>query len=134
MPYTAVVLTEESKRALRLRTISVTTENAPKVVIKCHHMTCDMKSAAKSIAADFIGQEVELEVIRVGYLSLPDTHPDAYIVAAEVTCCVPSKNAIKHITLHHHESVKPVKSNDITQWQTPPGGPFTIRGVVQEIE
>ena len=133
MAYTAVVLTEESKQALRLRTISLTTENAPDVVIKCHHMTCDMKPAAKSIAADFVGQEVELEVVGVGYLSLPDVHPDAYIVAAKVMCCVPSKNAAKHITLHHHESVKPVKSNDITDWQTPPGGPFKIRGVVQEV-
>jgi hypothetical protein len=134
MPYTAVVLTEESKLALRLRTTSVTTENAPNVVVKCHHMTCDMKPAAKSIAAGFVGQEVELEVVRVGYLDLPDVHPDAHIVAAEVTCCVPSKNAIKHITLYHHESVKPVKSNDITHWLPPPGGPFTIRGVVQEVQ
>lgn len=133
MAYTAVVLTEESKKALRLRTVSVTTEETPGFLIKCHHMTCDMKPAAKSIAADFIGQEVELEVVRVGYLALPDVHPAACIMAAEVKCCVPSKNAIKHITLYHHESVKPVKSNDITHWGDPPGGPFTIRGVVQEV-
>lgn len=131
MAYTAVVLTEESKQTLIERQVRNVLSNSPGWVVKCHHMTCDMKPAAKSIAADFIGQEVELEVVKYGIMLLGD-QCEAGIAAVEVKCVVPSKNQIKHITLYHHESTKPVKSNEITEW-VPISEPYTLRGVVQEV-
>jgi hypothetical protein len=138
MAYTAVVLTPESRDLLIERFIAAVSPPALSPTaehkIKAHHMTCDMKPAAKSIAAEFIGQEVELEVVRWGAsYAAPIGNPDwrVDIVAVEVKCAVPSKNAIKHVTLYHHEAVKPMKSNDITEWSDVE--PFAIRGVVQEV-
>jgi hypothetical protein len=130
MAYTAVVLTMESKANL---IGSFGLDLCPEGwVIKAHHMTCDMKNAAKSVAADFVGQEVELEITAVGHLM---TEPTVGIMAVEVKCCVPSKNAIKHITLAHHTSVKPVRSNDITEWEPVKADDprIVLRGVVQEV-
>lgn len=130
MAYTAVVLTEESRNHL----IEILSLNSvpSEWVIKAHHMTCDLKPAAKSLAAAFIGQEVELEVTAIGALMV---EPLVGIIAVQVACGVPSKNAIKHVTIAHHASVKPVKSNDITDWQPVRDGDpqIVLRGVVQEV-
>ena len=132
MAYTAVVLTEESRAEL----ISVMglDRNLPSGwAIKCHHMTVDMRPAAKSIAADFIGQTVELELIAAGALM---ASAGVGIFAVEVACVVPSKNERKHITLAHHESVKPKQSNDIVDWLPRRDGldrKVVLRGTVQEV-
>jgi hypothetical protein len=141
MAYTAVVLTEESREKLLADYINQpawwpSASCTPEHIIRCHHMTCDMKPAAKSIAVEFIGRLVALEVVRWGMLlAAPPGNPDFKVlaVAVEVKCCVPSKNPIKHITLYHHESVTPVKSNDITEWGAEFKTPYILTGVVQEV-
>jgi Fungal tRNA ligase phosphodiesterase domain len=135
MAYTAVVLTEESRLALLDKVVSgLHGDRGLPVdwVIKAHHMTVDMKPASKSMAADFVGQTVTLEVLRLG---VGITAPNEGIIAVEVKCCVPSKNAIKHVTICHHQNVKPVKSNDITNWTDAWLGeePLVLTGVVQEV-
>lgn len=132
MAYTAVVLTAESKADI-LQRHGICVSEGGDWKLQCHHMTCDMKPAAKSVAADFIGQQVALEVVAFGYLSdRPNGGPDDCLLAAvEVKCVVPSKNATKHITLYHHKSMKPVQSNDIVDWV--PVAPYTVYGVVQEV-
>ena len=132
MAYTAVVLTEESRVALLAKVQANMHNGLPgEWVIKAHHMTVDMKPAAKSMAADFVGQTVELAVVKLG---IGITVPGEGIIAVEVKCCVPSKNAIKHVTICHHANVKPVKSNDITNWtDMPEGEPLVLTGVVQEV-
>jgi len=134
MAYTAVVLTPESRDLLLARFRGNLQFNGlPEGwVVKAHHMTVDMKPAAKSMAADMIGQTVTLEVVRIG---IDFSGPSEGILAVEVKCCVPSKNAIKHVTVAHHPNVKPVKSNDITDW-TPvleSDEPAILTGVVQEV-
>lgn len=131
MAYTAVVLTEESRQRLITSFAALLTDLPEGWLIKCHHMTVDMKPADKSMAVDFIGQEVDLEITRFGQMHVA---PGAGIFAVEVKCVVPSKNQIKHITMAHHNSVKPVKSNDITDWQdSVDTEPVILRGVVQEV-
>lgn len=132
MAYTAVVLTEESRAALLSKVQANMHNGLPaEWVIKAHHMTCDMKPAAKSIAADFIGQTVTLEVVKLG---IGVTVPNEGIIAVEVKCVVPSKNQIKHVTVCHHSNVKPVMSNSITNWtEMREGGPLVLTGVVQEV-
>ena len=128
MAYTAVVLTEESRNYL------LDAFGGPKEIpsgweTKAHHMTVDMKPAAKSLAAELIGQEVALEIVSIGVLMIED---GVGIVALGVRCDVPSKNDVKHITVAHHPSVKPKMSNEIPVW-TPVSPTHTIRGVVQEV-
>ena len=127
MAYTAVVLTEES-RAQVLGMFGVS-EIPAGWEIKAHHMTCDLKPAAKSIAADMIGQTVDIEIVSLGLMLGADS---AGIMALGVECAAPSKNAVKHITVAHHATVKPKMSNDIVSW-TPVANRFTVQGVVQEV-
>jgi len=131
MPYTAVVLKEESRQEL-INALTLDKAVPADWVIKAHHMTCDMKSASKSLAAEFIGQEVELEVMALGAMM---TEPGVGIFAVQVACSVPSKNAIKHVTLAHHTAIKPVKSNDITTWlpRREDDPKIVLKGVVQEV-
>lgn len=132
MAYTAVVLTEESRTALLAHVEANMHNGLPREwVVKAHHMTVDMKPAIKSMAADFVGQTVELEVVKLG---IGITVPGEGIIAVEVKCCVPSKNAIKHVTVCHHSNVKPVMSNSITNWtEMLEGGTLVLTGVVQEV-
>ena len=132
MAYTAVVLTEESRAALLSKVHANMHNGLPSEwVVKAHHMTVDMKPGAKSIAADFVGQTVELEVLKLG---VGVTVPGEGIIAVEVKCSVPSKNAIKHVTVCHHANVKPVMSNSITNWtEMAEGEKLVLTGVVQEV-
>lgn len=132
MAYTAVVLTEESRLAL-LDHVQANMHNGlpSEWVIKAHHMTVDMKPAAKSMAADLVGQTVTLDVVKLG---IGVTVPGEGIIAVEVKCVVPSKNQIKHVTICHHQNVKPVMSNSITNWTDMQAGePLVLTGVVQEV-
>jgi hypothetical protein len=132
MAYTAVVLTEESRAALLAKVEANMHNGLPaEWVIKAHHMTVEMKPIAKSMAADFVGQTVELEVLKLG---VGVTVPNEGIIAVEVKCVVPSKNQIKHVTVCHHANVKPVMSNSITNWtEMLEGDPLVLTGVVQEV-
>lgn len=130
--YTAVVLDDASKTDILQRHVFCV-GSSREWRVHCHHMTCDLNPAAKSIAADFVGQRVALEVVAFGYIpELPGGGAEGCLLAAlEVKCVVPSKNATKHITLYHHKSMKPRQSNDIVDWV--PVEPYTVYGVVQEV-
>jgi hypothetical protein len=129
MPYTAVVLTEESRETLLDR---FTRKDIPEGWdIKAHHMTIDLKPVAKSMAAEMCGQTIEIEVVSLGVL-MTDFEKTVGIMALGVECSAPSKNDVKHITVAHHPEVKPKMSNEITTW-TPISPTFTITGVVQEV-
>jgi hypothetical protein len=133
MAYTAVVLTNESRNLLIASAFGDVCQNRlNNWEVKCHHMTIDLKPIAKSMAAHLDGQEVELRVTKVG--SLGDNGGFGVhfgIRAVMVECEVPSKNAVKHITVAHHPTVKAKTSNEITEWTDIT--PFTLRGVVQEV-
>jgi hypothetical protein len=120
--YTACVLEAESHSILIgwMQSYDVP-EN---FLTKGHHVTVDMKPAAKSMAASMMGQRHELKVIRFGRLD--------GIMAVEVDTVVPSKNERKHITLCHSPEVKPMMSNSITEWVDVE--PFILYGVVQEVQ
>lgn len=123
MAYTACVLETESHSTL----IGWMQQNhtvPDHFTTKGHHVTVDMKSAAKSMAASLVGQRHELKVIRFGRLD--------GIMAVEVETIVPSKNERKHITLCHAPDVKPMMSNSITEWVDVE--PFILYGIVQEVQ
>jgi hypothetical protein len=94
--------------------------------VRGHHCTVDMKPATKSIGSAFVGQTVELKVVRLGRLE--------GIMAVEVETVVPSKNSRKHVTLCYNEAGgwKPKQSNDIEMWMDVE--PFVLAGVVQEVQ
>ena len=118
--YTAVVLTAESRDELLAQHL----RNPTGWHVKGHHMTVSMGPAASSPAAHLVGQTVELTVLRHGVL-------EGEVQAVEVACSVPSKNAIKHVTLSHSPTTKPVMANSIIDWVDV--RPQTLYGVVQEV-
>jgi len=124
MPYTAVLLNEESRNRL-LESATVIAKEG--MEIKCHHMTVDLKPISKSMAAHMAGRQVELKVVRFGMLTIDGKA----IMAAEVECEVPSKNTRKHVTIAHHPEIKPKMSNEIQEWVEVT--PFTLYGTVQEV-
>lgn len=136
MAYTAVVLTEESRELLISRMFDdVRSNRLVNWEVKCHHMTIEMKPLSKSMVAScshLHGLEVDLRVTHFGTLGDTEGFGDNLgICAVKVECEVPSKNAIKHITVARHPDVKPKTSNEIVAWSEVE--PFTLRGVVQEV-
>jgi len=124
MPYTAVVLHENSHVAL-MQWLEANNGGVPGGwLVKGHHCTVDLKPAAKSMGAEFVGKTVELRVVRLGV--------DAGIMAVEVETVVPSKNSRKHVTLCHSPEVKPKASNDIVEWKEIES--FVLAGTVQEVQ
>lgn len=122
MPYTAVVLSEESRSAVVQWVVD--NHGIPEGwVVKGHHCTIDLKPAAKSMGAAFVGQTVELKAVRFGVAS--------GILAIEVETVVPSKNERKHVTICHHPEVKPKASNEIEVWNEIES--FVLVGVVEEV-
>ena len=125
MPYTAVLLKEESRNLLLEFARDKLIEG---MEIKCHHMTVDLKPISKSMAAHMAGRQVELKVVRFGMLTIDGKA----IMAAEVECEAPSKNTRKHVTIaYHHPEIKPKMSNEIQEWVEVT--PFTLYGTVQEV-
>lgn len=133
--YTAVVLTEDSRVQLIELVASLDYAELLKFdpatwATKAHHMTIATKSAEKAGVADLVGREFTLEVKRFGSLFIDDNRG---VFAVEVETEAPSKNAIKHVTVAVAEGVKPVMSNEITNWRDVSYN-LVLRGVVKEVE
>lgn len=123
MPYTAVVLDEVSRNRV-LKIVHEKVGIPGDWHVKAHHMTIETKSIDKTAVHDRADEIVEMLVTHIG--------TDSGIVAVRVTCDnVPSKNAIKHVTVAHMDGVKPVKSNDISDWAEI--SMFTIQGIIKEV-
>lgn len=119
--YTALVLTPES-RALLLEKFQAELPAGWEVV--AHHMTINLGSPATGPANDLVGTEGEAVVVMLG--------KSDKVIAVEVTSKIPSKNAIKHVTLAVNKAGggKAKDSNNITNWE--PASPISLRGRVQE--
>ena len=123
--YTALVLTEPSRRAL-LNHFQGVIPAAWEVL--CHHMTINMGTADSGplTQTDFeLNQKVELTVLSYAY--------DGLVMAAGVQSDVPSVNQQKHITLavNRAEGGKPFLSNKLTNWQ--PTTPLKLQGTIEEV-
>lgn len=114
--YTALVLNPES-RALLLEKFQAELPAGWEVI--AHHMTINLGSAN-----DLVGTEGEAVVVMLG--------KSDKAIAVEVTSKIPSKNAIKHVTLAVNKAGggKAKDSNNITNWE--PVSPISLRGRVQE--
>jgi hypothetical protein len=109
-------------------------------MLKAHHVTIGMGSEGKKLAGDLLGKTVTLYVVSIGVY---ETAPKVGLMAAKVICDeVPSVNKVKHVTLCHHETVKPKMSKEIKEYaydcaipyaDALPAGRLTLTGVVQEV-
>jgi hypothetical protein len=124
MAYTAVVLDEISRNRV-LERVRSDVEIAADWLLKAHHMTIELKDIAKTAVADRDGELLEMVVTHIGR--------GIGIVAVRVTCDhVPSKNAVKHVTVAHKPEVKAKESNNISDWQEI--DVFTISGRIAEVK
>ena len=124
MMYTALVLDAESRQRLVKYFHPVVPLDWERV---CHHMTINLGSAESGPAADLVGQQ--FEVVAKTFAE------DNRVVAVGVESPVPSKNAIKHITVavNVNGGGKAKHSNELTNW-TPLVQPLVLRGVVQVVQ
>lgn len=133
MAYTAVVLTEDSHKEL-VRAVFRDKPMPEGWLLKAHHMTIGMGSAGRALAGELLGKTVTLDVVGIG---IYETAPCIGLMAAKVVSPeVPSVNKVKHITLCHHESIKPKMSNEIPEHMFDyalPSGRLSVTGVVQEV-
>jgi len=118
--YTCLVLTPES-RSLLLKTFQDELPAGWEVI--AHHMTINLGSSETGPAHDLVGQEGEAVVVSLG--------KSDKAIAVEVTSKIPSKNAIKHVTLAVNKAGggKAKDSNNITKWE--PASPISLRGHIQ---
>lgn len=121
--YTALVLTPESRNTL-LQNYQDAIPDGWEVF--AHHMTINLGSSETGPAHDLLGQEKELVAVKLGKSEMA--------IAIEVATQVPSKNAIKHITLavNRNNGGKPKDSNNIQNWE--PTSPISLKGVVQVVK
>lgn len=127
--YVGAVLLEEDRDALLVAAGHRENEQMKDWIEVAHHMTL-CTGAAKGDYVEWVGRAVMLKVIAFGSLFFDD---GTGIAAVQVECEAPSKNAVKHITIAHANGVKPMKSNDITNWEPVPE-PITVRALVREVE
>lgn len=118
--YTALVLNPES-RALLLQSFQEQLPAGWEVI--AHHMTINLGSSENGPAHDLVGTEGEAIVTMLG--------KSDKAIAVQVESKIPSKNAIKHVTLAVNKAGggKAKDSNNITNWE--PASPIALRGRVQ---
>jgi len=92
--------------------------------VKSDHMTTNLRSASEGPASDFIGQEAKVTAKAIG--------SNQKVMAVAVDSEVPSKNAVKHITIATAPGAQSQESNNLTDWN--PMTPLTIRGIVKEVQ
>ena len=123
MAYTAVVLDKRSHEKL-VGWLMFQYGLTEGWLVKCHHMTVDMRPIESSMAQEWKDRTVYMHVVRVG---IGDR-----ILAVEVRTDCPSVNEIPHITLTHSPDVKPRSSNDIEDWEEV-DFEFLLAGVCQQV-
>jgi hypothetical protein len=125
--YTGVKLAISSEHKLQqfCRSIGV----PPNWLLKCHHMTIELKPIAESMVAGRENEYVDLLATHFGFLRGLEGQG---ICAVKVVTDVPSKNELKHITLAHHAGVKPKTSNEIVDWEDIPV-PIHLSGQIAEM-
>lgn len=122
--YTALVLDEKSHNKL-VQSFAHLIPADWEVI--AHHMTINMGPIRKGPAdPSLLDQEAELTVESIA--------ADGLVMAVGVSSKVPSKNAIKHITLavNREAGGKPFYSNKLKDWQ-PLDEPFELTGTILEV-
>ena len=121
--YTAVVLTEESRSALRQQFRS---ELPPAWRIEADHMTINMGPAREGPAADRVGEMVELQVVSLA--------KGAKVIAAGVDSPIRTESTTPHVTLAVNEGAggRSRDAQELTDWS--PVQPLIVRGRITEVD
>lgn len=120
--YTALLLSEKSQTELKSK-FKLPLDWA----IKAHHVTINMGSHSSGPAASIpLGTEVQVLIKTIAQ--------NDKVIAVGVETAVPSKNAIKHITLavNVKNGATPKMSNELTNWREIPS-PFYVTATLTEL-
>jgi acyl-CoA synthetase (AMP-forming)/AMP-acid ligase II len=119
--YTGIVLPPDQQQILLQKFQKIIPQGWKPIA---HHMTINLKTADQGPAAALLGKNVTLTVNGYGLSEAA--------LAAAVETEIPSKNAIKHITIATAPDGRASQSNEIEKWI--PIHPFTITGRIEEVE